>query len=871
MSTNRTEKGLLQDCYFGPSIEQSEVNVYKKNSSSRNSITSETSQKENEQEKEKQSFKKVGIASLNYQILKAKQQFTKKNQNLQPSQSNFIKGSRRNLFEGKIQQVDKIEKTNKSDTFNFIKTIIKSNLINKFKHNLLSSSYVLPYSMKKILENDGYLQEQKDKVKSTNCVIEMQQNQKLQQKNQKLINLLMPDRNFTLVWDLISLLVLFLSLFLCTLIASFGQHLNTFKPTEIMINIYIIVEILFSLYRPIILNGEVVLEITQIWKNYLKTQLLEDVISFTIWFFVYFDFDKQLFLNEIMVVLQFVITIRKIDRKFNILIEQLYLKGFNSNLLNIVTLVIIICFFAHTMACLWHHVGNLTQQYGSWLTYYNIIDESLWARYNYSFYWATMTMVTVGYGDITPKNQFEVTFATIMMLLSSCMFAYTMNSIGVIVKTIYDQQTKFKRTLILMNQFMSKNEVDSQIQRRVKNYIKYNIENDILENQEDTTKIINDLPVNLKKQIEQDIQYRAILKIKVFTDNFSTSTQNKLKNILNEVKSTPNDFIYHRNDNKDKCLYFIKEGEVQIVEEQSQKIIKVFKAGETFGEYQFFTGQNTKESIMSVGFTQLFKIDRDQFITIIKQNSKDFERFHRIKDTILYQKSFSAIQIKCQFCGQFTHIQLECPFITYQPNLYIKILKMNQSLTNNRFYQSRSGQKTKSTLIFNTIQQAIKDIQEDYADSFNTDNMLTYQVSNSLSYLQESQQVIDQKQISNKSISKQEQNKYMHPENRRESLFPKKIESEKHNKSQIFTKKKPSLIENEKRKTQIKETLIFQQLDQFQGYFHHSEQEGFDKIHNFNEYLPHNNFNNVIKQLYKEKYKNKNTKLLRREFSRRDQ
>lgn len=30
------------------------------------------------------------------------------------------------------------------------------------------------------------------------------------------------------------------------------------------------------------------------------------------------------------------------------------------------------------------------------------------------------------------------------MISSSCMFAYSMNSIGVIVKTIYDEKTRFK-------------------------------------------------------------------------------------------------------------------------------------------------------------------------------------------------------------------------------------------------------------------------------------------------------------------------------------------------------------------------------------------------------------------------------------------
>lgn len=58
-------------------------------------------------------------------------------------------------------------------------------------------------------------------------------------------------------------------------------------------------------------------------------------------------------------------------------------------------------------------------------------------EYLYGLYFIFVTMITVGYGDITPKNEVELICGIVTMLILCGVFAYSVNRVGSILNEIY--------------------------------------------------------------------------------------------------------------------------------------------------------------------------------------------------------------------------------------------------------------------------------------------------------------------------------------------------------------------------------------------------------------------------------------------------
>ena len=247
-----------------------------------------------------------------------------------------------------------------------------------------------------------------------------------------------PYSTFEMVWNLIEFLIVVIFSILIPIQICFKVNIMD-ENINILIRLYFGLGFLINVNTSYYYHGVLVESRLKIFKNYLKTKFLFDFVSLVpIYFFNRFDFKNFFFLTRVFIQKEFIQSIKLhfITQKKNKLLYEIFCKFIFS------------LFIIHIFACLWYWAGSTgySKLRSSWLREKKIENEDIYIKLLFSYYWSATTILTVGYGDISPKNEKEVILATITILIGCYVFAYNINSFG----TFLNDYQKLKKIIELL-------------------------------------------------------------------------------------------------------------------------------------------------------------------------------------------------------------------------------------------------------------------------------------------------------------------------------------------------------------------------------------------------------------------------------------
>ncbi len=215
------------------------------------------------------------------------------------------------------------------------------------------------------------------------------------------------------------------------------------------------------------------------------------------------------------------------------------------------------------MACLFFLVSreDSIEEPTAWILITGTINKSLYYQYATSLYWAITTMITVGYGDITPNTANEKVCVMVCMLVSCVMFAYIVGSIGNLITRASELADKMRMQMVNINKFLAYRRIPKEVRNKIRKYLEYAME----EKQKlhmDESELMGLLSTPLQDELNIYFHGSFLNKCPVFED-FPIDFLSYLTFFLQPEHFSIGDSIFEEDEPGSK-MYFVVKGRIII-------------------------------------------------------------------------------------------------------------------------------------------------------------------------------------------------------------------------------------------------------------------------------------------------------------------
>ncbi|CAK75082.1 unnamed protein product (macronuclear) [Paramecium tetraurelia] len=476
-----------------------------------------------------------------------------------------------------------------------------------------------------------------------------------------------PDGSIKMIWDLLCLSFVIYEMISIPFQISFEIEIS--KEISMTSLVVFALDILLNFNTGVYLDGILSMKREKIIRNYLSFWFWIDLIS-TFPYDIIIDESESLIqsakLLRLFKFLKFIhilklLRLAKLKKIIDLLDEVIQ----NIRILGIVItfckLFVFVLFLAHVLGCIFHYASR--EESNSWLGDNENADWQI--RYIYSLYWGIATMTTVGYGDISPTTTTERGLGIILLLVACGGFAFTMNSIGFALSSLEERTNVRKSKVNVLNKYMKQANIPDGLQNKVRKYLEYVWDSHQI--------LLNDITSLLSLELCKDILEQVNGKLFGHIDIFWQFHSQKflvegIIPILEDKLYLPEEVIFNEIPSTNYDLYLIQKGEASIYFMKTNIVIDNKTKYDYFGEISFFTNQVRSASAQSKQFSHIFILNQSKYLEIAKIYPRDLQQYFNIRNSILFEKDYSFLQVRCYVCQMDDHIAKECPVLHFQVN-----------------------------------------------------------------------------------------------------------------------------------------------------------------------------------------------------------
>ncbi|XP_022726095.1 potassium channel SKOR-like isoform X5 [Durio zibethinus] len=233
--------------------------------------------------------------------------------------------------------------------------------------------------------------------------------------------------------------------------------------------------------------------------------------------------------------------------------------------IRIVKLLVVEYYCTHAAGCIFYYLATTvppSKEGYTWIGslqmgeyhYSNFREIDFWKRYIVSLYFAIVTMVTVGYGDVHAVNVREMIFVMIYVSFDMILGAYLLgNMAALIVKGSKTERFRDKMTDLI--KYMNRNNLEKQISKEIKGHLKLQYDRSYTE-----ATVLQDIPASIRTKISQKLYEPFIKEVSLFK-GCSTGFIKQIAIKVHEEFFLPGEVIIEQGNVVDQ-LYIVCHGKV---------------------------------------------------------------------------------------------------------------------------------------------------------------------------------------------------------------------------------------------------------------------------------------------------------------------